>query len=109
MRSCHPGASAGAALLEVDQQNRDCRGRDARNACRLAHRSRPRLAELLSDLVRQTRDVAKIQILGQARLLVAPLALDLVLLTLDVAGVARANLDLGTDLCGQPIVDSGPV
>src|SRR5262249_20170631 len=64
---------------------------------------------LLTNFVREAGYRPIVEALGQRRVLVAPLPLDLILLTLDVARVFRVDLDSSAYLRGDAIVDTGPI
>ena len=65
--------------LQVDEQDRDRRGREPRDACRLAECRRPLLRKLLPHLVRKAAHLRVVERLRQPGSFTAPLALDLVL------------------------------
>ena len=62
------------------------------------------LGETLADLVRQSAHGGVVEVVGQARVLVAPLALDLLVLALDVAAVLRLHVHLQRHLHGEPLL-----
>src|SRR5690348_3968359 len=108
MWSCDLGALRGeATLLEMDQQQRDCRRRHARHPAGLPDRRRPILREAAAHLMRESRHQAVIDVVRQSRLLVAALALDLLALALDVPGVLRSRLDLYANLRGNTVIGRG--
>src|SRR3989344_4992130 len=87
------GAS-GAPALEMHEQERD-RGRgDAGYARRLPEGGGAGSGELLTRLHRQAVDIVVIEVLRQGGLFVAPAALDLLALALDVARVLGLDLQL---------------
>src|SRR3989338_7136548 len=91
-----PGAAgaSGAPALEMHEQERD-RGRgDAGYARRLPEGGGAVGGELLPRLHRQAVDIVVIEVLRQGGLLVAPAALDLLALALDVARVLGLDLEL---------------
>ena len=88
----------------MHQQDGNRRRRDAGDARRLAHRGRANLLELLPHFVREARDARVVEIGGQARFLVAPLARDFFFLALDVARVFRGDFELRADLRREAIV-----
>src|SRR5688500_14179842 len=89
------------ALLQVDEQDRDGRGGDARQSRGLAERAGPRLDEALARFVGKSRDLRVVDLRRQARLLVPALALDLGLLALDVARVLQACFQSLPHLLGE--------
>src|SRR5689334_20603941 len=60
--------------------------------------------EFLADFVREASDLCVIEIVGETRLLITPLALDLVFLALDVAGVLGTDLHLRANLGREAII-----
>ena len=101
------GSGREAALLQMHEQDRHRRRRDARDARGLADGRRLDLGELLPHFGGEACDGRVVQVRWQRGLLVAALAVDLVLLPLDVAGVLGAHFDLRADLRRQTIVDVG--
>ena len=95
---------AARGFLEMHQQDGNRRGRDARDARRLAHRGRANLLELLAHFVREPGDARVVEVVGQARFFVAALARDFFFLALDVAGVFRGHFELRADLRRKAIV-----
>ena len=86
------------AALQVHEQQRDRRGRDARHARRLADGFRPVPAELLLHLVRQAAHRCGSRGRRERASSPAPAARDLVVLAIDVARVLGRDLDLLRDV-----------
>ena len=97
-RSTQSKRSGGVATLEVYQQQRD-RGRgDAADAMGLADRGRPHALEFQQDLGREPAHAVVIERGGNDGVFVATLALDLLALAFEVAGIFGLHLDLRGDI-----------
>ena len=95
MRTALPcRACRGGAALQMHQQQRDRRRRDAGNARGLADRFRLVQVELLLHLGRQSAHAAVVEIGRQPRRLHRQMPRDFVVLAIDVAGVLGRDLDL---------------
>ena len=91
------------AALQMHEQERDRRRRDARNARRLADRLGLVQVELLLHFGREAAHRAVVEIGRQPQILLRAMALDLVVLAVDVAGILRGDLDLlGDDRDRRP-------
>ena len=82
------------AALQVDEQQRDGRRRDALDAGGLADVLGTVLAELLLHFLRQPAYRGVVQVGGQRQRFLGELARDIVSLPVDVAGVLGGDLDL---------------
>ncbi|MNS89262.1 hypothetical protein D3C72_1232690 [compost metagenome] len=82
------------ALAQVNHQQRDRRGRDARDTRCQPQRFGPVLVQLLAHLEAQGLDLAVVEVGRQLQVLEVGGALHFVVLALDVAGVLGRDLDL---------------
>src|SRR6187402_1264538 len=92
------GCRLRGAALEVHQQQRDRRWRHATDARSLADGVGKRPLELEEYLSRETPHAVVVEAFGNGGGLVPPLALDLVALALQVAGVLGLHFHLRGDL-----------
>src|SRR6185436_2749440 len=89
------------AFLHVNQEQRDRRGRHARDARGLADVARPDPRELLAQLVREPGDATVVEIPRQHRAGFALLPLDLDALALDIARVVGVDRE-----AAHPLLDA---
>src|SRR5271155_216962 len=88
----------------MHQQDRHGRRCHARHARRLTSNRPPDSPEPLARFVGQARQLPVIEICRQYSGLVAPRALDLLVLALDVAAVASLRFDIATELRREPLI-----
>lgn len=90
-------------FFQVNEQQRNGSGRDARDAARLPERFRSLSGQLNLHFFRQAAHLGVVEINREAQVFVGELTVDFVLLTLDVAGVFGGDFDLFFDLSPLPL------
>src|SRR5206468_11511709 len=83
------------------QQSYGCRRGHPGDARGGAERCRPAQGELVADLARETADRRVIEIGRQQQFLVAPERRNILLLSLEIAGITRVDLELLGDIWCQ--------